>query len=116
MSRNDDLGAAIIALGAIGLGIAGFAALSKWEKKKRFRDALEAALAEHGVGLVAAEIGRSDLSGPAWFITINDPWTGLQSYHADYAPGTDLYSAATLDDLIERLLATMPDTDPAWGG
>jgi len=115
--NNDDLAAAILALGAIGIGIAGFAALSKWEQKKRFVEALTAALAEHGVGLVSAEVGRGSDDGPAWFVTVDHPWAGvgLQSYNAVFANGTDLYAAATLDRLIERLLEAMPARRPAWG-
>ncbi|RME22432.1 MAG: hypothetical protein D6798_15790 [Deltaproteobacteria bacterium] len=115
MSNDDDLAAAIIALGAIGLGIAGFAALSRWEKKKSFHEALRAGLGEHGVGLVAAEVGRADDGGPTWFVTVNHPRAGLQSYQADFDPGTDLYAASTLNDLIDRLIRAMPSTRPAWG-
>ncbi|NOY25814.1 MAG: hypothetical protein GXP62_08055 [Oligoflexia bacterium] len=114
MSSNNDLATAVSALGAIGLGLAGFAALSVWDQKKRFKGALEAALGEQGVGMVAAELGRSAGGGPAWFVTINHPWEGIQSYRADFDPGTDAYGAGTLNALIERLLQAMPPTERSW--
>jgi hypothetical protein len=113
--NDDDLDAAIIALGAIGLGIAGFAALSRWEKKKSFHAALKAGLAEHEVSLVAAEVGRGANGGPTWFVTVNHPWAGLQSYQADFNRGTELYTATTLNELIGRLVQAMPATSPVWG-
>jgi len=114
-SKNDDLKNAMIALGAIGLGLAGFAALSEWEKRKRFTDALEAGLGEAGVGLVTAEVGRSAAGGPSWHVTVNHPWEGLLSYHADFPIGEDPYSADSLDQLIRRLVYTMPPASRVWG-
>jgi hypothetical protein len=115
MSRNDDLTTAIVALGALGLGVAGFAALSRWEKKRTFLDALRAGLEEHDVGLVAADVGRSEDGGPAWFVTVSHPWTGILSYHVDFDHGTDLYAAQTLNDLVDRLVRAMPAITPARG-
>lgn len=113
--NDDELTTAAIALGAIGLGFAGFAALSKWEKKRRFHDALKTSLAEYGVDLVAAEVGRASNGGPTWFVTVNHPWEGVQSYQADFDPGTDLYAVVTLNDLIDRLVRVIPSPRPAWG-
>ncbi|MEZ4322504.1 MAG: hypothetical protein R3F61_33865 [Myxococcota bacterium] len=114
-SKNEDLSNAMIALGAIGLGLAGFAALSEWEKRRQFREALEASLGQRGVGLVTAEVGRSASGGPSWHVTVNHPWNGLLSYHADFPSGADPYSADALDDLIGRLVYTMPPTRRGWG-
>jgi hypothetical protein len=115
MSReNDDLAAAILALGAIGLGIAGFAALSRWDQQRTFLEALKAGLADQGVGLVAAEVGRSTEGDPSWFVTVSHPVAGLLSYQADFDTGTDLHAAATLNDLIDRLRRAMPATT-LWG-
>ena len=114
MSENDDLTTAIFALGAIGLGIAGFKALSKWDAKAKFLDALEGALADHGLSLVAAEVGRGTEGQPAWFVTVNRPRVGLGSYQASFPRETDLYSAKTLNQLLDRLLAAMKPDVPLW--
>ena len=115
MADNDDLAAAIIALGAIGLGVAGFAALSARDQKKRFKQALEAGLSDYGVGLVSAELGRAASGGPSWIVTLNHPWQGLLSYHVDFRRGRNAYHANTLSEVIDRLLKTMPPTERNWG-
>ena len=114
-AQNDELGKALLALGAIGLGLAGFAALSAWERKSRFKDALAGCLEEYGVGLVDAELGKDESGNPVWYVTLNHPWDGILTYHADLAAGVDPYSASTLDDLLERLIRAIPPAEQAWG-
>lgn len=101
---KDNLGTAALALAAVGLGVAGFAALSSWKKKRGFYDALEAGLNDRGIDLVAAEVGRSDDDCPTWFVTVNSSKAGLQSFQADFDAGTDLYAASTLEVLLDTLI------------
>jgi len=105
-TEDDNLTTALVALGAIGLGIGAFAALSSWERRRRFNDALRKSLERDGVGLVDATLGRrSDV--PVWVVTVNAPWRGVGVYNAAFAAGTDPYSPQTLGSLVRRLRAAL---------
>lgn len=104
--EDDTLVTALVALGAIGLGIGAFAALSSWEKRRRFNDALRKALERDGVGLIDAALARR--SGvPVWVVTVSSPWRGVQVYHAAFEAMDDPYSPQTLGVLIRRLRAAL---------
>lgn len=110
VAANDDVKAALVALGLVGLGAAGYIALSAYEQRRQFDRSLRSALAERGIGLVAAELGRSDANAPVWFVTVNDPWIGVQQYSVAFPGVEDPYHLDVLQQLIARLFAVMPRT------
>lgn len=110
MPDNDDLKAALVALGLLGLGAAGYMALSTYEKRLQFEVSLRKALGERGIGLVSAELGRNEASAPVWFVTVNHPWTGIQQYSLVFQANVDPYAIETLQALVRRLFGVMPVT------
>ena len=116
MSNKDDstdLLAVLALLGAIALGAAGFAALSKSDQRKRFEAAIREALAEQGVGLVSAELGGRRDGGHIWYVTVNHPLAGVTQYRARFDEGDAPYAPTTLQALLDRLFRAMPSTERA---
>lgn len=104
---QDELKTAAVALGLLGLGVAGYFALSEYDRRRAFEAALRTALDERGGNFVSARLGRSDTGNPVWYVTVNHPWQGLTTYSAEFPVGTDAYSEATCHDLITRVVGTI---------
>jgi hypothetical protein len=109
MPADDDSWAyAIAALAAIGLGLAGYLALSAEQRRRAFREALRQALEANHIGFVESNLARVN-DAPAWLVTINHPRTGIARYRVAFPSTTEPYSQSTLNAVIERLLtATEP--------
>lgn len=102
MSNRDEIGEAIV---TIGLGAAAFAALTRAEKRRRFKIALAKTLADYNSEVVAAELGRKPDHSLVWQVALNNPQFGLKNYWVSLPATTDPYSQDTLKDLVQRLVA-----------
>ena len=109
MSGDQGLKTALVALGAIGLGLAGYVALSSRDKRKKFKEALRATLEEQQIGFVSADLARGASNAPIWHVTIDHPSMGIQRYYADFPLDTEPYSADTLNALLDRLFVAISD-------
>ncbi len=73
---EEDLKKALAALAVIGIGYAAFKTLDDSAQRRRFKEALSGTLAQQGIGLVEATIGRAQ-GRRFWRVTYNHPWVGI---------------------------------------
>lgn len=114
MANNDELTNALLAIGAVGLGLAGAAAISAHQQRRRsFRSGLDQWAADNVLEIVSAELGRSG-GQPTWFVTIKLPNGAIASYNATLTQDQSGYADRTLMDLINRLGSAI-HRDYGWG-
>lgn len=102
---GNDAGAAITA-GLVGLGLGALvtaALMSPPSPREAFEQRLRASLAQRGIALAAAELGRG-LTAPVWVLTLRLP-AGLMNVQAPVAPPADPVAPALADEIAQRIAA-----------
>ena len=89
----------------IGAGLAGlgYYLWSGYSERQDFHQQLREALGEVGLQLVNADVGRTAVGEPVWYLTVQHQRLGVHSLRATLAPGLDPYSEESRCDLLKRL-------------
>lgn len=105
VAKKKDGTAALVGMGlAVGFGALALAAMSgsSTDARSQFLARLRAQLKDHGIGVVAAELGR-DARGSVWILTVSLPDQSVTTVQAP-VQGGDALALATADDVASRLV------------